>query len=89
VFANVREHGPEIGYSRLVDDSWLTVTHTKLAMQVTDAAAGLMGWGLVPGDHVAIMAGTNFEWMVCDFATWTAGGVTVPIYETSSPEQVE
>ena len=48
-----------------------------------------MAWGLGPGDRVAIMAGTSFEWMVCDFAIWTAGGVTVPIYETSSADQVE
>jgi long-chain acyl-CoA synthetase len=89
LFANARDHGPETGYSRLVDDRWVPVTHTELATQVTDAGAGLMGWGLVPGDRVAIMAGTSFEWMVCDFAIWTAGGVTVPIYETSSPEQVE
>jgi long-chain acyl-CoA synthetase len=48
-----------------------------------------MAWGLAPGDRVAIFAGTSFEWMVCDFAIWTAGGVTVPIYETSSADQVE
>ena len=89
VFANARAHGPEIGYSRRVGDHWLPVTHTQLADQVTDVAAGLVAWGLAPGDRVAIMAGTSFEWMVCDFAIWTAGGVTVPIYETSSAEQVE
>jgi long-chain acyl-CoA synthetase len=89
VFANARDHGPETGYSRLVGDRWLPVTHTELATRVADAAAGLMTWGLGPGDRVAIMAGTSFEWMVCDFAIWTAGGVTVPIYETSSPTQVE
>ncbi|GAA2164214.1 long-chain acyl-CoA synthetase [Humibacillus xanthopallidus] len=88
LFANARAHGPETGYSRRVGDRWVPVTHTQLADRVTDVAAGLMAWGLAPGDRVAIMAGTSFEWMVCDYAIWTAGGVTVPIYETSSAEQV-
>lgn len=35
---------------------------------MTDVAAGLMAWGLEPGDRVAIMGGTSFEWMVCDYA---------------------
>ena len=89
VFANARDHGPEVGYSRRIGDCWAPVTHAQFAAQVTGAATGLMAWGLAPGDRVGIMAGTSFEWMVCDFAIWTAGGVTVPIYETSSAEQVE
>ncbi|MEO8828375.1 AMP-binding protein, partial [Lapillicoccus sp.] len=89
VFANARDHGPEVRYSRRVADEWMPVSHAQLATRVTDVAAGLMSWGLAPSDRVAIMAGTSFEWMVCDFAIWTAGGVTVPIYETSSAEQVE
>ena len=36
-----------------------------------------------------MLSRTRFEWMVCDFAIWAAGGVTVPVYETSSAEQVE
>ncbi len=89
VFANARDHGPEACYSRRVAGDWVPVTHAQFAERVTDVAAGLMSWPLAPGDRVAIMAGTSFEWMVCDFAIWTAGGVTVPIYETSSAEQVE
>lgn len=89
VFINARQHGSEVGYSRLVDGAWVPVTHAQLATQVTDVAAGLMAWGLAPGDRVAIMAGTSFEWMLSDFAIWMAGGVTVPIYETSSAEQVD
>ncbi len=89
VVTNARLHGSEVGYSRRVGGRWLPVTHAQLAEQVTGLAAGLMAWGLAPGDRVAIFAGTSFEWMVCDFAIWTAGGVTVPIYETSSADQVE
>jgi long-chain acyl-CoA synthetase len=89
VFDNAARHGDEVGYSRRVGDSWVTVTHAGLAKDVTDLAAGLMAWGLANGDRVAIFGGTSYEWMVCDFAIWTAGGVTVPIYDTSSAEQVE
>lgn len=89
VVTNARLHGSEVGYSRRVGGRWLPVTHAQLAEQVTELAGGLMAWGLAPGDRVAIFAGTSFEWMVCDFAIWTAGGVTVPIYETSSAGQVE
>jgi len=89
VFTNARVHASEVGYSRRVADSWVPVTHVELATQVIDVAAALMAWGLSPGERVAIMGGTSFEWMVCDYAIWTAGGVTVPIYETSSAEQVE
>ena len=89
VFDNAARHGSEVGYSRRVGDSWVSVTHAGLAKHVTDLAAGLMAWGLAKGDRVAIFGGTSYEWMVCDFAIWTAGGVTVPIYETSSAEQVE
>lgn len=89
VFTNAREHGGEVGYSRRAGNTWKPVTHAELAGEVVDLAAGLMAWGLQAGERVAIMAGTSYEWMLCDFAIWTAGGVTVPIYETSSAEQVE
>jgi len=89
VVRNARDHGADVGYSRPVGGDWAPVTHEQFAAQVTDVAAGLLDWGVAPGDRVAIMAGTSFEWMLCDYAIWTAGGVTVPIYETSSAEQVE
>ncbi|EWS99674.1 long-chain fatty acid--CoA ligase [Intrasporangium oryzae NRRL B-24470] len=89
VVTNAREHGDEVGYSRRVGDTWRRVTHAQFAKEVVDLAAGLMAWGLQPGERVAIMAGTSYEWMLCDFAIWTSGGATVPIYETSSAEQVE
>jgi long-chain acyl-CoA synthetase len=84
------EHWPQhTGFSRRVDDRWVPVSYRELADQVTRLAAGLMVSGLQPGDRVALFSRTSFEWMLCDFAIWTAGGVTVPVYETSSAEQVE
>jgi long-chain acyl-CoA synthetase len=52
-------------------------------------AAGIVAAGVQPGDRVAVMSRTRYEWTLLDFAIWTAGAVTVPVYETSSAAQVE
>jgi long-chain acyl-CoA synthetase len=89
IVANGRDHGAETGYSRRVGGSWLPVTHAELARQVVDLAAGLIAFGVRPGDRVAVLGPTSYEWLVCDYAIWFAGAVTVPVYESSSAEQVE
>jgi long-chain acyl-CoA synthetase len=52
-------------------------------------AKGLIAAGIQPGERVALMSRTRYEWTLIDYAVWSAGAVTVPIYETSSAEQVE
>ena len=52
-------------------------------------AKGLIAAGVGPGDRVGLMCKTRYEWTVVDFAIWHIGGVTVPIYETSSGEQLQ
>lgn len=74
--------------SRTVDDEWRTVTAREFHADVVAAAKGLMASGLQPGERVALMSRTRYEWAVLDFAIWASGGVTVPVYETSSTEQV-
>lgn len=71
------------------DDDWNTITSTQFREQVRSVAKGLIAEGLNPGDRIAILSRTRYEWTVADYAIWYAGCVTVPIYETSSPEQVE
>ena len=88
IVANARDHGAETGYSRRVGTSWVPVTHAELAVQVVDLAAGLMAAGVQPGDRVGILGPTSFEWLVCDYAILYVGAVTVPVYESSSAEQV-
>jgi long-chain acyl-CoA synthetase len=68
---------------------WQPVTAHQLNSQVRATAKGLVAAGIKPGDRVAIMSRTRYEWTILDFAIWTAGAVVVPIYETSSAEQVE
>jgi long-chain acyl-CoA synthetase len=70
-------------------DGWYDVTNAQFHAQVVRLAAGLVAAGVAPGDRVALMSKTRYEWTLVDFAVWAAGAVTVPIYETSSAEQVE
>ncbi|MDN0193555.1 AMP-dependent synthetase/ligase [Streptomyces sp. S.PNR 29] len=63
---------------------WADVTAVQFADQVLAVAKGLIAEGLMPGDRIAIMARTTYEWTLLDFAAWSAGLVTVPVYPTSS-----
>jgi long-chain acyl-CoA synthetase len=68
---------------------WEDVTTTQFKDEVRALAKGLIAAGISPGDRVAIMSHTRYEWTLVDYATWTVGAVVVPIYETSSAEQAE
>ncbi|MGW7296536.1 AMP-dependent synthetase/ligase [Streptomyces sp. NPDC054829] len=69
---------------RTQDGSWTEVTAAEFAGQVLAVAKGLIAEGLMPGDRLAVMARTTYEWTLLDFAAWAAGLVTVPVYPTSS-----
>jgi long-chain acyl-CoA synthetase len=79
----------QVAFGRRVDGVWLPVTCKEFADQVVAVAGGLIAAGIAAGDRVGLFSRTRFEWMVGDFAIWTAGAITVPVYETSSAEQVE
>jgi long-chain acyl-CoA synthetase len=85
---NVAEHGHEVGLRVRRDGQWQDVTWKEFGAQVTGVAKGLIAAGVAPGDRVALQAKTRYEWTVLDFAIWTAGAAVVPIYETSSADQV-
>jgi long-chain acyl-CoA synthetase len=69
--------------------AWRDVTTAELRTDVAALAKGLIAAGIGAGDRVALLSRTRYEWTVADYAIWSAGAVTVPIYETSSAEQVE
>src|SRR5260221_3876823 len=71
------------------EGQWEDVTAAQFRDEVVPLAKGLVAAGIEPGDRVALMSRTRYEWTLIDYAIWAAGGVTVPIYETSSAEQVE
>ena len=78
-----------ITISRPLGDGWQPMTALQLEEEIRAAAKGLVAAGIKVGDRVAIMARTRYEWTVLDFAIWYAGASVVPIYETSSAEQVQ
>ena len=71
------------------DGSWYDVTTREFHDEVVALAKGLVAAGIKPGQAVAIMSRTRYEWTLIDFAIWFAGAVSVPIYETSAPSQIE
>ncbi|MFD7290613.1 AMP-dependent synthetase/ligase [Streptomyces sp. NPDC059863] len=86
---NAAQHPDVAVLGRKVAGAWTDVTATQFLAEVRAAAKGLIAAGIQPGDRVALMSRTRFEWVQLDFAIWSAGGVTVPVYETSSAEQVQ
>ena len=76
-------------FSLKSNGGWKDVTANDFLASVSELAKGLIGLGVRPGDSVAVMSRTCYEWTLVDLAVWFAGAVTVPIYETSSPSQVE
>ena len=87
-YTNAAEAPDEVVVRRAAAGGWLPVTAAAFAREVTAAARGLVAAGLAPGDRVALMSRTRYEWTVLDFAIWAAGGQSVPVYATSSAEQL-
>ncbi len=68
---------------------WRDVTAREFRDDVASLARGIAAAGIEPGDRVGLISRTRYEWTLIDYAIWAAGAVTVPVYETSSAEQVE
>ncbi|OXM48009.1 long-chain fatty acid--CoA ligase [Amycolatopsis thailandensis] len=88
VWANAERFSDVVSFRRQVDGTWLDVTAKDFAAQVLAVAKGMAEAGIAPGDRIGLMSKTRYEWTLIDFAIWAAGAVTVPIYDTSSAEQV-
>jgi long-chain acyl-CoA synthetase len=70
------------------DGPWIPLTAREFDAEVVAVAKGLVARGVQAGDRVGIMSRTRYEWSLLDWAVWAAGAVPVPLYETSSAEQV-
>ncbi|SDO39584.1 long-chain acyl-CoA synthetase [Streptomyces sp. cf386] len=88
-YTNAAEAPDAVALRRKHGATWHPVTAIAFAREVTGVAKGLIAAGLEPGGRVAVMSRTRYEWTVLDFAIWAAGGQTVPVYATSSADQVE
>ncbi len=68
---------------------WTDVSAADYLEEVKALAKGFIAAGIEPGQRVGLMSKTRYEWALCDFALWFAGAVSVPIYESSAPSQIE
>ena len=68
---------------------WRDISARDFHRQVVSLAKGFVAVGIQPGDKVAFLARTTYDWTLVDFALFFAGAVMVPVYETSSPAQIQ
>jgi long-chain acyl-CoA synthetase len=80
-------HSPQFAVQE--GGGWRDISCAEFREHVVAVAKGLIAAGIQPGERVALMSRTRYEWTLTDYAIWAAGAVTVPIYETSSPEQLQ
>ena len=88
VVSNAREAADTVVFSRNTGEGWTDVTAADFLAEVSAVAKGLMAPGVEAGDRVALISKTRYEWTLLDYAIWFAGAATVPVYETSSAEQI-
>ncbi|WP_248001619.1 AMP-dependent synthetase/ligase [Streptomyces sp. RPA4-5] len=89
-FVNAHEAPGDVVLARKQPSGiWRDISAAEFAAEVRAVAKGLLASGLRPGDRLAIMARTTYEWTLVDFAAWAAGLVTVPLYPTSSAHQAQ
>jgi long-chain acyl-CoA synthetase len=89
LWENARAYPNRPAVAHRVGGRFVDVPTREFADRVRALGKGLMALGIEPGSKVAVMSATRLEWTLLDYAIWAAGCVTVPIYETSSAEQVE
>ena len=89
VVGNAREAGDTVVFARPGPGGLQDVTAAEFLREVSAVAKGLVAVGIEPGDRVALISKTRYEWTLLDYAIWFAGAVTVPVYETSSAEQIQ
>jgi len=88
VWDNAAEAPDAVQFRRRRDGAWVDVTCEQFRDEVVALARGLVAAGVQPGARVGLMSRTRYEWTLVDYAIWSVGAVTVPVYETSSAEQV-
>ncbi len=88
MFAHAEHCADKVLFAVRRGQLWEDLSAAEFARDVVAVAKGLINSGVGLGDRVALMSKTRYEWTVIDYAIWVTGAVTVPIYETSSAEQV-
>jgi long-chain acyl-CoA synthetase len=89
VVVNGTEYADTVAFSKRAQGGWTDVTAGQFLDDVRAVAKGLIAAGIEAGDRIALISRTRYEWTLLDYAIWFAGAATVPVYETSSGDQVE
>lgn len=89
VFRRAEEEPHTVALRRKDGAGWRDITCAEFRDDVTALAKGLIAAGVGPGDRVALVSRTRYEWTLSDYAILATGAIVVPIYETSSAEQIE
>src|SRR3954470_4002315 len=84
-----RKHAGRSALKYKQGDAWVDVSFEEFGDAVRETALGLMALGIAKGDRVAILSNTRPDWTYACFAILTAGGVSVSIYQTNSPSEVQ
>jgi long-chain acyl-CoA synthetase len=88
VWANAESSPDAVQFHRRTESGWADITCAQFRDEVEALARGLIAAGVQKGDRVGLMSRTRYEWTLIDYAIWACGGVTVPIYDSSSAEQI-
>jgi long-chain acyl-CoA synthetase len=88
VYRHAQQTPDLVLFSRPDGEVWVDVTAAEFAELVTGVSKGLIQGGVQSGDRVILMSSTRFEWTLLDFAIWAVGAVSVPVYDSSSADQV-
>lgn len=89
ILENATQAPNQVVFSIPRGDAWVGVTAAEFLTQVKAVAKGIIANGVQAGDRIAVMSRTRYEWTLVDYAIWYAGCISVPVYETSSAEQVQ
>jgi len=68
---------------------WIDITWEEMEQNVCEIAYGLLSLGMSKGDTVSLLSVSRAEWVQCDLGIQSAGGITVPIYQSNTPDQAE
>ncbi|GAA1744354.1 AMP-dependent synthetase/ligase [Luedemannella helvata] len=88
VWSNAEATPAAAQFARRTDTGWEDISFARFRDDVIGVARGLVAAGVQRGDRVALISRTRYEWTLVDYAIWACGAVTVPVYETSSPDQI-
>ena len=68
--------------------TWKTLTWREVGEAVREVALGLITLGRSKGDTIALLSASRAEWVQADFAIFSAGGITVPVYPSYPPDLI-